>query len=130
MARRFGAGDEAYEDDGSDPTAPVEDQVDDYAETQRAADVSAEATDDDNLIQQLVGSALEQSTTEVAQAHEVKLMRNPRQESVVQGMISQMKLQRATTHSSEDEPVNTQQRKIEEGFEEYMLKDITESVAD
>lgn len=130
MARRFGAGDTEYADDGSDPTAPVEDQVDDYAETQRAADVSAEASDDDNLIQQLVGSALEQSTTEVVQAHEVKLMRNPRQESVVQGMISQLKQQRATTLSVEDEPATPQQRKIEEGFEEYMLKDITESVAD
>ena len=130
MARRFGTGDESYADDGSDPTAPIEDQVDDVAETQRAADVSAEESDDDNLIQQLVGSALEQSTTEVVQAHEVKLMRNPRQESVVQGMISQLKQKRATTLSSEDEPATPQQRKIEEGFEEYMLKDITESVAD
>lgn len=108
MARRFGAGEESYADDGSDPTAPVEDQVDDYAETQRAADVSAEASDDDNLIQQLVGSALEQSTTEVVQAHEVKLMRNPRQESVVQGMISQLKQKRATTLSVEDEPATPQ----------------------
>ena len=132
MARRFGNDDDTYgADDGTDPTAPVEDQVDDLAEMQHAADVSTQSADEDNdVISQLVGDALVQSQAELSQRHTVALMRSPRQESVVQGMISKMKLQRATTHLAEEEQATAQQKRVEEGFEEYMLKDITESVAD
>lgn len=56
-------------------------------------------------------------------------MKNKHQENLVQGMLNKMKGKRAKKHHKELKE-NKKGKSKEEGFEEYMLKDITEKVAE
>jgi hypothetical protein len=71
---------------------------------------------------------VEKAQLQIAENHKVPLMKNKGQESLVQGMLTKMKGKKAKKHHLVQK--NAKGKSKEEGFEEYMLKDITEKVAE
>jgi hypothetical protein len=64
---------------------------------------------------------------EITENHKVPLMKNKHQESLVQTMINTMKGKKAKKHQHAQKKAKEQK---EDKVEEYMLKDITEKVAE